>query len=155
MIAEVIAEKSIYIPLLLYAVHSAAEDVKSRQISLRPSILFAAIGFVMSLAAGRDILSLVKAMLPGAAILIMSVLTRGAIGIGDAIFTTVCAFYMAPAELVFCVALSWIMCALTALVIIAKDMLTLSSNAYAKQGLPFAAYMLIPIILIVLRTTPN
>ena len=151
MNTTVVIEKIIYILLMLYAIHSAAEDARFRQIGLRASILFAAIGVALSFVMGRGLFSLVKAMLPGIAILIMSVLTRGAVGIGDAVFTAVCACYLEPAQLCFCVALAWIMCAFTALVIIAKDMLTLQRNACAKQGLPFATYMLLPIILMVLK----
>ena len=143
--------KLIYILLIIYAVLMAAEDIKHRQISLHKSLIFAIAGMILSLAAGRDVPSLIKAVVPGVLILLMAMLTRGAIGMGDAVFVTCCACYLELRELSLCVAAAWCMCALTALIIIAGSMLMLHGNVNSGRGLPFAAYMLPPLILVSLK----
>lgn len=152
MSAGFIGEKLIYIPLMIYAVMSAARDIRLRQIDLRVSAVFALIGFGLCMLEGRSMASFAKAMLPGAIILIMSLLTGGAIGAGDAIFAATCACYLDGTKLCLCIAIAWVMCAFTALLMIAGDMLTAHRRAYKSRGLPFAAYMLIPIMLISARS---
>ncbi len=151
MNAELIAEKLIYIPLTVYALMSAVKDIRCRQIDLRLSLLFMLIGLGICMLSGRSVRSLAMAMLPGAVILAVSLLTGGAIGAGDAIFAVTCACYLDGIKLCLCIALAWSMCALTALLMIASDMLTAHRSSYRSRGLPFAAYMLIPIMLISVR----
>lgn len=151
MSANLIIEKLIYMPLLVYAALCAARDIRFRQIDLRVSVLFALIGLGLSVVSGRGIVRLIKAMIPGAVIFIISILTGGAIGIGDAIFAATCACYLDGLELSLCVALAWVMCALTALVMIAGDMLTAQRKTSKNRGLPFAAYMLVPLMLVAAR----
>ena len=129
----------------------AAEDIRHRQISLGTSVVFAAGGLLLSLAAGRSAASLAAAVLPGAAILLLAVLTRGAIGLGDAVFVACCAFYLELRALSLCVAAAWCMCALTALIMIAGEMLTARRLTAKDRGLPFAAYMLLPLALASVR----
>lgn len=151
MSAEFITDKLIYLPLMLYALLSAFRDVRLRQISLKASVTFALMGLALGVIAGRGVWSVAKAMLPGAAILLMSLLTGGAIGIGDAIFTATCACYLEGTKLILCVSLAWLMCAITALIMIVGDMLTVHKKQTKNRGLPFAAYMLLPIMLVSIR----
>lgn len=132
--------------LIIYAAVSAAEDIRHREISLRLSILFTMIGLILSLIAGRNITGIITALLPGMAIWLMSVLTRGAIGIGDAVYTATCAAYLGLRDLGLCVACAWLLCALTALVMIAGTLIRLPRSSKLRRGLPFAAYMLPPIL---------
>ena len=135
--------------LIIYVFISAAEDIKCREISLKLSVIFTISGIILGFMGKRELLSLITALLPGAVILLMSMLTGGAIGVGDAIFAATCAVYLEAGELVLCVACAWIMCALTALVMIAGTLIT-ARSAVKHRGLPFAAYMLPPVLMTVL-----
>ena len=132
--------------LMIYAAVSAAEDIRYREISLRLSVVFTLLGLMLSLIAGRSITDIITALIPGMMIWLMSVLTRGAIGIGDAVYTAACAAYLSVRELGLCVACAWLFCALTALVVIARTLITVPRGRDLRRGLPFAAYMLPPIL---------
>lgn len=133
--------------LIIYAAISAAEDIKNREISLAVSIIFILIGAVTGALAGREPESLIKALLPGAVILITAFITNGAIGLGDAVFVGTCAFYMNVREIGLCVAAAWGLCALAALIMISLDAITAGSAKRHRRGMPFAAYMFLPVLL--------
>ena len=140
----------IHICLIIYIAMSAAEDIKDRTISLRLSRLFAAIGAALSLIDGREPVSILQALSIAAAILLGALLTKGAVGIGDAVLVGTCAMYLGADELLLCVAAAWIMCAFTALFIIAAGTAAGRRMSAGSRGLPFATYMLPPILLIAL-----
>ncbi len=132
--------------LTIYAAISAAEDIKYRAISLRLSLMFSVPGLLLSFITGRNIINIITALLPGMMMWLMSILTRGAIGIGDAIYTATCAAYLGLRELGLCVACAWLLCALTALVMIAGALTGSPYSHTHKRGLPFTAYMLLPVL---------
>ena len=144
-----ISEMLLCILLVIYAAVSAAEDIKHREISLKLSLLFAVLGIILSITAKRELTSLLTALLPGLMIFITALLTDGAVGIGDAVFAGTCAAYLELRELGICIAVAWALCALTALILIAGTMIAAHSGSGIKRGLPFAAYMLPPILITV------
>ncbi len=139
---------SIYILPIIYMGISAAEDLRSRTISLRISLVFAVIGFILGLHEGRELTSIMQALSIAVMILIISLLTRGAVGIGDAVIVGVCAMYLDAEELLLCVVSAWLMCAFTALFIIAASTMSGRRTSARGRGLPFAVYMLPPILYI-------
>lgn len=143
---EDILRAALSILLIVYAAVSAAEDIRYREISLRLSAVFSLLGLILSLIARRDIMCIITALVPGAMIWLMSVFTRGAIGTGDAVYTATCAAYLSVRELGLCVACAWLFCALTALVVIARTLIMVPSSRKLRRGLPFAAYMLLPVL---------
>ena len=137
-------EKTAYAAAVIYALICAAEDIRTRRINNGVSIIFAAAGAVMCLLGQRSAEDIVFSLLPGAVILILSLLSGGCIGIGDAVFSCVCALYMSAGHILGATAAAWLMCAAAALIMIASGQVRRET---AGKGLPFTAYMLLPVII--------
>lgn len=142
---------------VLYAGICAWTDFKYRFIDLRYSLLAGLLGILFLVFAcfglikdtNGEISGYLYPLLPGLLLLIAAFLSKGAIGIGDAIFILVLGFYFSTAEMLFIVIFAWMMSAFTALLIIAFSKRNRSS--LRKKGLPFTT-IAFPIILIILRS---
>lgn len=73
------------IVVICAAAMNSISDMKRREILFIPTVLFLFAGAVYSLADGCSILFVLAGVLPGAALALMSVASRGAVGFGDAV----------------------------------------------------------------------
>ena len=133
--------------LFLFAAVCAAEDIKHRSISLRTFIAGGALGsllyimqnIALNIGAVQAAGELLKALMPGMVVVIISILTSGAIGIGDGLFVLICGFYTEAKKLFLIFAAAWFLCALVSLFMISLDF---TAHKKSKKPLPFIAFML-------------
>ena len=78
----------------IYGLISAFEDIKQRSIGILPGGIAFAVGTILFFITGGKPADFLLSLIPGALILIMSVLSRGRIGLGDAMFITVSGVFM-------------------------------------------------------------
>ena len=151
-----------YTILLVYALICAEEDLRTRQISIYLSVAFGIAGAVLCLARGREPAELLSALLPCAAMTVISLLTRGSLGAGDALFAGVCALFLPVREMIYVVLVSLWLSGMAALVIVASGMITAGSRRNAaipvcggasgrnRKGavrtIPYITVMLVPIV---------
>lgn len=139
--------------LLLYAGVCALSDLKYRRISLSLSLVMAILGvFTIIFEDGflikedRDFSGLFYPFLPGVVLAVMSLLTKGAIGMGDAIFILILGLYLSVQEVVATLFMTWMLSAVAAVMIIA---LTKCKGKSAREkSMPFTT-LAFPVILIV------
>lgn len=99
----------------IYGLVSAFEDIKHRSIGILPGGLAFAIGTILFFITGGKAADYLLSLIPGALILIMSVLSRGRIGLGDAMFISVSGVFMGMEKTVCIVIAAWFACAITGL----------------------------------------
>ena len=99
----------------IYGLVSAFEDVKHRSIGVLSGGLAFAIGTALFFITGGKPADFLLSLIPGALILIMSVLSRGRIGLGDAMFISVSGVFMGMEKTVCIVMAAWFACAITGL----------------------------------------
>ena len=146
-----IGNKLIFIILGAYTLLSAYEDIRHREISLLQACIFAVTGSIFTWLNHRVMSDTLAAFIPAIIIYVLSKLTRGSVGTGDAIFTGVCALYLDCISLCVCIAFAWGMCAITSLIIIASGCMKAGARYKYCRGLPFVAYMLPPISIMCFR----
>lgn len=137
----------------LFAAVCAVEDIKHRSISLRTFIAGGAIGLLLYIVqnialntgAVQAVSELFKALMPGMLVVMISIITGGAIGIGDGLFVLICGFYTEAKMLSLVFAAAWFLCALVSLFMITLDFI---EHKKSKKTLPFIAFM-IPIFIVV------
>ena len=95
----------------IYGLVSAFEDIKHRSIGILPGGLAFAVGTALFFIAGGTAADYLLSLIPGALILIMSVLSRGRIGLGDAMFIIVSGVFMGVEKTVCIVIAAWFVCA--------------------------------------------
>lgn len=99
----------------IYGLISAFEDVKQRSIGILPGGIAFAVGTILFFITGGKPADFLLSLIPGALILIMSVLSRGRIGLGDAMFISVSGVFMGMEKTVCIVMAAWFACAITGL----------------------------------------
>lgn len=99
----------------IYGLVSAFEDVKQRSIGILPGGIAFAVGTILFFITGGKPADFLLSLIPGALILIMSVLSRGRIGLGDAMFISVSGVFMGMEKTVCIVMAAWFACAITGL----------------------------------------
>lgn len=101
----------------IYGLVSAFEDIKHRSIGVLSGGIAFALGTALFFMTGGQAEAFLMSLIPGALIFIMSLLSRGRIGLGDAMFITVCGVFMGV-EKTACIALTtWFVCAIIGLFI--------------------------------------
>lgn len=131
--------------LTVYTLLCGAEDLKRRTISLKWSLAFAAAGTIICVTGHRDLAALLKALVPGAGVLGLSMLTNGAVGRGDAMYLAVCALFADVELIVRMVVTSMILCAVAAMIMIVKGYTV--CREMKKESLPYLTFM-IPALII-------
>lgn len=99
----------------IYGLISAVEDIKQRSISAGAGGLAFAIGTVLFFITGGKAADYLLSLLPGTIIFIMSVLSRGRIGSGDAMFITVSGVFTGVEKTVCIAITAWFLCAIIGL----------------------------------------
>lgn len=144
-----------FLLILSYTAYCAYTDFKFRRISLKISMLFL-IGalllkvlevFIYKKGYTMDFPDFLYPFIPGFFLAIISVLCRGAIGMGDAIFIFVCGFYYTVSEMVAILMLTWAFVLIFALVLIVSKKGAV--KAVRKKELPFIT-LAFPVMLVVL-----
>lgn len=134
---------------ILYGGICAYTDLRFRAVDLRYSLVAGIAGVCLLVfgkeASGGDFLSYFYPFVPGLILLAAAFLTRGAIGIGDAIFILIQGLYFNTAEIWTILVLSWTLSAVVGLVVIAFSRKNIRS--LRGKGLPFAT-LAFPVILI-------
>lgn len=128
--------------VIIYMFISAVQDIRYRTISLKLSLLFAICGAVCCIAKQSEISDIIKALIPGICILLLSLISGGCVGIGDAVFVMVCGFYMKPEHVLLAALTGWTACAAAALVIAAKE--GMGGVCRSHAGLPYTAFAALP-----------
>ena len=128
--------------VIIYMFISAVQDIRYRAISLKLSVFFAICGGVCCIAEQSEISDIIKALIPGICILMLSLISGGCVGIGDAVFVMVCAFYMKPEQVLLSVTAGWGACAAAALVIAVKN--GMGGVCRSQAGLPYTAFAALP-----------
>ena len=132
--------------LLSYSSVCAYMDLKTRRIRLDLSIIAAASGTAIALLTHEDLFKLSISIVPGILLCAVSIISNGAIGIGDAIFLTVCGFYLHADRIIVLIILSWLIAAVISLFITIKYRYMKCSQAFQ---LPFIT-IIFPVLLIVI-----
>ncbi len=128
-----------------YTLLCGAEDLKKRTISLKWSLVFAAAGVMVCVAGHRDLAGFLKALLPGTGALGLSMLTKGDVGRGDALYLAVCALFADVGLIVRMVVTSMILCSVAAMIMIVKGYGL--CREMKKESLPYLTFM-IPALII-------
>lgn len=95
----------------IYGLVSAFEDIKHRSIGVLSGGLAFAIGTALFFITGGKAADFLLSLIPGVLILIMSILSRGRIGLGDAMFITVSGVFMGVEKTVYIAVAAWFVCA--------------------------------------------
>ncbi len=132
--------------VLVYAAVSAVEDIRYRKISSGCALLFCGIGLLLCILGRRPVPEILPAALPGLSLLLISKLSGGCVGTGDAVFLLVCALYLGKESLTAAAAAAFICCGAAALGIIAAGMICGNSVRTGKQGLPYIAFIFLPLL---------
>lgn len=139
--------------LFIFAAVCAAEDIKHRSIRIKTFIAGGVIGLLLYImqnialntGAVQAASELFKALMPGMAVVMISIITGGAIGIGDGLFVLICGFYTEAKILSLIFAAAWFLCALVSIFMITLDF---TAHKKSKKPLPFIAFML-PMFIVV------
>lgn len=129
--------------LIIYAAICAAEDIKTRRISLLMSAVFAAAGALLSAFTGRSPGDILLAQAPAAMVFAASAITGGCVGKGDALLLAVCGLYLSAEKTVVTFAAGLGCCAVYSLFVIVLGACR-AKNKNNRESLPFAAFMFIP-----------
>lgn len=132
---------------ILFITICAWEDLRYRRIRIIWYILFGLIGICLNAAQESIFWSWMTAAWPGGVLLILSKLTDGAIGTGDAWLIIVSAFYINAGQLLLIVGIAFFLSFIWALFLCVLFMIQ-GRNA-AKKNMPFAAFFLFACILLI------
>ena len=131
--------------VLVFAAICAAEDYRSRKVSMSVLLLFALIGGVMSFLLKRKPDEIIGALVPGFLITMLSFASSGCVGMGDALFLIVGGLYQNSSIIIQNVLITWGLASLIALIIVVKCQLT---NCKRKPGgIPFITLMTLVMII--------
>ncbi|MDO4489129.1 MAG: hypothetical protein Q4B67_08615 [Eubacteriales bacterium] len=83
----------------VFSLWFAYEDLKYRYITFIPLVILAMAGVMVSVISGRDFLSIVYALIPGALLCLMSFVLKTGPGIGDGLYFLVMALFLNIGEL--------------------------------------------------------
>lgn len=127
----------IWIPAAVYIVICTVTDMKSRQISIVVSIIFGIIGTVILLSGkGAAFTSGVFGAVTGGAVILLSKLTNGAIGMGDGTAFTVIGIYIGAVKNIELFLVSSFLCAIVSVVMLLTGKY---KNSYSLPFMPFVA----------------
>ena len=126
--------------LTIYTILSGLEDLYKREIHTGRSMLFAGTGLLFSLLLGRNLIEIGQALLPGLVFLALSKISRGSVGMGDAIYLLVCAAYTDLERLLWMIAFSLLLSAVGALCIIARGTFQCTKMKY--KTIPYLTFMI-------------
>ena len=118
----------------IYGLISAFEDIKQRSIGILPGGIAFAVGTILFFITGGKAADYLLSLIPGAFILIMSVLSRGRIGLGDAMFITVSGVFMGVKKTVYIAIAAWFVCAFTGLF---ACLWRFASGGFKTMSIPF------------------
>lgn len=118
----------------IYGLISAFEDIKYRSIGILPGGIAFAVGTILFFITGGKPADFLLSLIPGALILIMSVLSRGRIGLGDAMFISVSGVFMGMEKTVCIVIAAWFACAITGLL---ASLWRFASGGVKTMSIPF------------------
>lgn len=134
--------------LLIYIVTASVQDIKTRRISIMISVIFAVSGALLCAASHREVKDVMTALIPAVVMFVLSILSDGGIGTGDAIFAGTCAMYLPADELLLSGLLAWGACCIAGLFILLGCQLGYTAQKVRTKGLPFTAFMTVPIVFI-------
>lgn len=132
--------RTVSLLLAAYTLICGLEDLRHRKIRTDRSFLFAAIGLIFSLILRRDPAEILFALVPGLVFLILSGVSRGGIGIGDAVYLMVCAAYTNVERLLWMIVFSLFLSAVGALCMIVKG--ALQCRNIKNRSLPYLTFMI-------------
>ena len=132
--------------ILVYAAISAAEDMKYRKISRKKAALFCGIGLLLCIFGRRSVPEIIQAGVPGLLLFLLSYFSGGCIGMGDAVFLLVCGLYLEKEGVAAAAGAAFVCCAAAALGIVAAGMICGRTYRHSKRGLPYIAFLFIPIL---------
>ena len=139
--------------IIVYSVICAYEDFRKRSIGIKLSAAAALAGALLTMIeawhTGTAIMLVdaLKAFTPGVIVVVLSLLTGGAIGIGDGIFLIISGIYMGMRKTFTVMKAAWCICAAWGLFIIVNEMLHGRSNERCRnKGVPFVTAAL-PIVI--------
>lgn len=138
--------------MMLYALSCMVSDIRHRSISpvqclaagIIGAILFAMSFINSSTDISEHICFQLSAFIPGIFVIILSALTKGAVGIGDGIFVLVCGWYMGLGEVAVMLITAWLLCAAASLFLIVKKGLR---HTKTNMTLPFLAFA-VPVLMV-------
>ncbi len=112
-------------------------DVKDREILVRLSLLGALIGIIVDLLVKRSLLSVMFAILPGVTLLVLSRITREAIGYGDGILILVMGFFYRVNDVLSIILLAFVLAGLVGL------FLLVILRKKGKYEIPFVPFLFV------------
>jgi len=117
----------------------AWQDIKTRSVSIAFLILGALTGAVLSALGQRQLPDLLPALLPGALLICLSYLTKGALGLGDGIAVAILGLFLPLGSVLSVTALAFILAsgAALSLTVIKR----FDRKICLKKGLPFLAFV--------------
>ena len=130
---------------LLISLAAAVIDGKTKRISCCFLAAAGLTGAVLWLSNGRDILSVMTAMIPGAFLFGLSFLSRGAVGTGDAWFVLILALFFSAGGVCFILLLAFFQAALCSLVILAAG--SCRRESVRNKTLPFLCFFPLGVLL--------
>lgn len=153
------------ISISIYTGICAVQDLRYRQINLFISFVAAGTGLIsVLLSEPVDLAALFTAMTPGGVLVAASLVSREQIGIGDAVFITVCGLYLSLEKVVFILIFTWMVCGGIALVIIINERMLRKGNTVicssggikrSGTGIPFVTVSAPFVILCVIEKIIN
>lgn len=121
--------------LYTYLILCSITDIRTKKINLKICILFFVLGlFINIFFITPGIHILIYNLIPGICLLIISKLTHGAVGSGDALIFIIISFYMQSASTLIILFFSLLAASLFSIILIAK-------KYSRKYTLPFAPFI--------------
>lgn len=121
---------------LLYLVHQSIYDVRERKISLYAAAVYTGIILMTIVVTGQDIGDLPGSLAAAGAMFVYSLLSGGALGMGDAIVIATLAFTHKPGEMLFLLFTSLMLCFPVSIVMLCRH------GRKESRDLPFIPFLL-------------
>ena len=121
--------------LYIYLIICTVTDMKTKKISLKICLVFFLLGFLINIFLFKTAVPiLLYNLIPGICLLFFSILTKGAVGCGDALILIIMSFYMQSVSILMILFLSLLAASVFSIVLIIK-------KYSRKYSLPFAPFI--------------
>ena len=134
-----------WIALLLFGFSCAVQDIRTKKIYIGTYIIFGLLGLLTCFIKERGPMDIAAAMIPGAILYLLSRITGGEIGAGDALWFVTAGLFCGIREIIFIFSMSCFLCIIAALLMVfvhRKDL-----RRVRKHRIPFLAFLPLPIVL--------
>lgn len=125
----------------LFALLFAYFDIKDRKVSAGLFEAYFAFGLLLSLYGRRSFTGILLCAVPGVLFLLVSLVLKGQIGAGDALYLILSSLYLTFGQMILMLSVSWLGAGIISLFMILSG---------KRRALPFLAFMPFPIFMYII-----